>query len=342
MLINPNFFFRLILQFLPNSQRQEVFCPTVPDYACFTLADNILTGNCGFCSTQDIVDDPAWPFAFVMDMSMLGVGVGFDTRGADKITVVKPHDIDTPFVIDDTRESWVDSLRCLIESFTTNPELGTVHFDYSSIRPAGVPIKGFGGKASGPDTLRDLHKMVRGHFHNILRRKSQLITSVDIVDFMNFIGRCVVAGNVRRSSEIALGDPADWDYMQMKDKTLFSEQLSSHRWASNNSIFAKVGMDYRKVAMQIADNGEPGCLWLDNVQNYGRTIDGRCHGIDKRALGTNPCFAGSMRLLSEQGYCKLYDLWLASGAKEFGDDYGMQRVVNKNGVVPATNVYRTG
>jgi adenosylcobalamin-dependent ribonucleoside-triphosphate reductase len=245
--------------------------------------------NCGFCSTQDIVKDPAWPFGFVMDMSMLGVGVGFDTRGANKVTAVKPHDTETTFVIGDTRESWVDSLRELIESFTTRPELGTVHFDYSLIRPAGTPIKGFGGKASGPDTLKDLHKMVRAQFHNILRRKSQLITSVDIVDFMNFIGRCVVAGNVRRSSEIALGDPADWDYMQMKDKTLFSEQLNSHRWASNNSIFAKVGMDYRQVAGQIADNGEPGCLWLDNVQNYGRTVDGRQEGIDKRALGTNPC-----------------------------------------------------
>ena len=277
-----------------TDREEEVFCATVPGKGCFTLADNILTGNCGFCSTKDIVEDPAWPFCFVMDMSMLGVGVGFDTRGANKISVAKPHDVETTFVIEDSRESWVDSLRTLIESFTTNPELGTVHFDYSLIRPAGAPIKGFGGKASGPDTLKDLHKMVRTQFHNILRRKNQLITSVDIVDFMNFIGRCVVAGNVRRSSEIALGDPADWDYMQMKDKTLFSEQLNSHRWASNNSIFAKVGMDYREVAAQIADNGEPGCLWLDNVQNYGRTIDGRQEGIDKRAIGTNPCSEQSL------------------------------------------------
>jgi hypothetical protein len=305
--------------------------------------------NCGYCSTANIAEDPAWPFCFVMDMSMLGVGVGFDTRGANKITVAKPHDIDTPFVIEDTRESWVDSLRTLIESFTTSPELGVIHFDYSLIRAAGMPIKGFGGKASGPDTLKDLHKMVRAQFHNILRRKNQFITSVDIVDFMNFIGRCVVAGNVRRSSEIALGDPADWDYMQMKDKTLFSEQLNSHRWASNNSIFATVGMDYRRVATQIADNGEPGCLWLDNVQNYGRTVDGRQEGIDKRALGTNPCFAGNMRLFTSEGYVKLDDVWMSSGQQEYQKAsknpiavYGQMEVVNRNGLVPATNVYRTG
>jgi adenosylcobalamin-dependent ribonucleoside-triphosphate reductase len=245
--------------------------------------------NCGFCSTQSITEDPAWPFCFVMDMSMLGVGVGFDTRGANKISAVKPHDIETPWAIEDSREGWVDSLRALIESFTNRPELGIINFDYSEIRAAGSDIKGFGGKASGPATLHDLHKMVVHHFRNILRRKSQLITSVDIVDLMNFIGRCVVAGNVRRSSEIALGDPADWDYMTMKDKTMHSEQLMSHRWASNNSIFAQVGMDYHNVAKQIAENGEPGCLWLDNVQNYGRMIDGRQEGIDKRAIGTNPC-----------------------------------------------------
>ncbi|MCK9558607.1 MAG: fused protease/ribonucleoside-triphosphate reductase, partial [Candidatus Cloacimonetes bacterium] len=245
--------------------------------------------NCGFCSTRNIAEDPAWPFCFVMDMSMLGVGVGFDTCGANKISVIKPNDTETIWVIDDSREGWVDSLRALIESFTNRPELGTVKFDYSLIRRAGAEIKGFGGKASGPDVLKDLHKMVSKHFHNILRRKNPIITSVDIVDLMNFIGRCVVAGNVRRSSEIALGDPADWDYMQMKDKTLFGEQLISHRWASNNSIFAKVGMDYRGVASQISENGEPGCLWLDNVQNFCRTIDGRKEGIDKRAIGTNPC-----------------------------------------------------
>jgi adenosylcobalamin-dependent ribonucleoside-triphosphate reductase len=250
--------------------------------------------NCGYCSTKDIAEDPAWPFCFVMDMSMLGVGVGFDTRGANKIEVAKPHDTETEWVIEDSREGWVDSLRALIESFTNRPELGSIKFNYSLIRPAGAEIKGFGGKASGPDVLRDLHKMVIHHFRNMLRRKNQFMTSVDIVDFMNFIGRCVVAGNVRRSSEIALGDPADWDYMTMKDKNLYSEQLISHRWASNNSIFAAVGMDYRSIAEQIAENGEPGCIWLDNVQNYGRTIDGRQEGIDKRAIGTNPCAEQSL------------------------------------------------
>ena len=245
--------------------------------------------NCGFCSTGSIDSDPAWPFAFAMDMSMLGVGVGFDTRGAGKVSVVKPHDATTECIIDDSREGWVDSLRVLIESFTSRPELGVIKFVYTKIREAGAPINGFGGKASGSGTLKDLHAMVVALFRKILRRVNPIITSVDIVDIMNFIGRCVVAGNVRRSSEIALGDPADWDYMQMKSPELFEEECRSHRWASNNSILAKVGMDYEVLAGHIGKNGEPGCLWLDNVQNFGRTIDGRQEGIDKRAIGTNPC-----------------------------------------------------
>jgi adenosylcobalamin-dependent ribonucleoside-triphosphate reductase len=244
--------------------------------------------NCSFISTQDIAEDPAWPFAFLMDMSMLGVGVGFDTRGANLVEIVQPLETTTVSVIEDSRESWVDSIRTLFEVYTKAGSNDVV-FDYSKIRPAGSPIKGFGGKASGPGVLLDLHEMIRKHFKKVLRRKNRVLTSVDIVDLMNFIGRCVVAGNVRRSSELSIGDPADWDYLQMKDKNLFSEELKSHRWASNNSIFATSGMDYRKIGQQIINNGEPGCLWLDTIQNFGRTIDGRQEGIDRRAIGTNPC-----------------------------------------------------
>ncbi|GAH82011.1 unnamed protein product, partial [marine sediment metagenome] len=52
---------------------------------------------------------------------------------------------------------------------------------------------------------------------------------------MNYIGKCVVAGNVRRSAEIALGDPTDLDFVTCKQD---EKALYSHRWASNNSVFA--------------------------------------------------------------------------------------------------------
>ncbi len=301
--------------------------------------------NCGFVSTDDLTEsDPAEPFCFLMDMSMLGVGVGFDTKGAGKIQINKPADKRRTYIISDSREGWVDSLRHLIRSYTTDFEDGSIDFDYSLIRKAGSDIQGFGGKASGAGILIELHDLVRNH---LVRRAGASLTSVDITDLMNYIGRCVVAGNVRRTAEIAFGEADDPDYQSMKNykKTLLPEEISSfenvtgklwaealskskdnacpqgkiedfsstgipedrlapavetwnamnyHRWASNNSIFARIGMDYEDVSQQIAVNGEPGLIWMDNVRDYGRMIEGRQPGIDGRAKGSNPCVEQSL------------------------------------------------
>lgn len=188
---------KFIVESIEDTNREEeVFCATVPNKGCFALADNILTGNCAFVSTYDQTEsDPSEPFCFLMDMSMLGVGVGFDTKGAGKINILQPGDSTNIYVIPDSREGWVDSMRRLIWSYTTHAVDGSVEFDYSQIRPAGTSINGFGGKASGPDTLQHLHHVMRAHLES---RIGQTLSSVDIVDMMNYIGACVVAGNVRR------------------------------------------------------------------------------------------------------------------------------------------------
>ena len=100
--------------------------------------------NCAFVSTKTIKDDYSKPFCFLMDASMLGVGVGFDTKGAGEI-LVKGIDEErqTTYQIPDTREGWVESLRLLLESYFHGQ--AEVEFDYSLIRKAGEPIKGFGG-----------------------------------------------------------------------------------------------------------------------------------------------------------------------------------------------------
>lgn len=179
--------------------------------------------NCAFCSTTELNKEPAEPFCFMMDMSMLGVGVGFDTRGAGKVAVVKPHKLtdhsthDIVFEVPDSREGWVKSLEILIQSYTSNPELGRIKFNYDLIRPEGSTINGFGGKASGPSILIELHHAFTAHFKKVLRRTDTTLDSVDIVDLMNYIGRCVVAGNVRRTAQLSLGDVTDMDYVTMKN-----------------------------------------------------------------------------------------------------------------------------
>ena len=75
--------------------------------------------NCAFVSTKTLKEDLAKPFCFLMDASMLGVGVGFDTKGAGEV-LVKGVDIKRDaqtFQIPDTREGWVESLQHLLESY---------------------------------------------------------------------------------------------------------------------------------------------------------------------------------------------------------------------------------
>jgi hypothetical protein len=91
-------------------------------------------------------------------------------------------------------------------------------FDYSEIRPAGVPIKGFGGTASGPEPLQRLHVALRSLFEG---RPGDVLSTTDVVDIANLIGVCVVAGNVRRSAELAMGQPSDENFINLKNPEKF-------------------------------------------------------------------------------------------------------------------------
>ncbi|MFW9988768.1 MAG: ATP cone domain-containing protein [Candidatus Odinarchaeota archaeon] len=236
--------------------------------------------NCGFASTEDINLKYSKAFEFVMDALMLGVGVGFDTKGAEKIKIKQPKGGHFDFQIPDSREGWVESLKLMLEAYFLGKQVP--QYDFSLIRPSGDPIRGFGGVASGPEPLKEMLEDIE----NILKsRVDQSITSVDIVDIMNYIGKCVVAGNVRRSAEIALGDPTDMDFVLCKQD---EEALYSHRWASNNSVFVIRGLDYSFIANQIAVNGEPGVFWLENAKAYSRMGD-TPDFKDNKAAGVNPC-----------------------------------------------------
>jgi len=240
--------------------------------------------NCAFVSTESMSSEFSKPFCFLMDASMLGVGVGFDTKGANSLMIKGPNESRKveQITIPDTREGWVESLRALLDSYS----LGTakVEFDYSEIRAEGVPIKGFGGESSGPKPLIELHEKCISILDNEI---GQPISITSIVDIMNLIGKCVVAGNVRRTAEIVFGEPDNEEYLDLKNY-----EVNPHRaefgWTSNNSIFAELGMDYEPSAERVRYNGEPGYAWLGNMKDYGRMADAP-NFKDHRAKGGNPC-----------------------------------------------------
>jgi len=151
--------------------------------------------NCAFISSKYIDRERGDFFAWLMERSMLGVGVGFDTRGSGKLRIhAKPGQEGRTFMVPDNRQGWAESVRMLIDSYL-NPTMPHWQFDYSLVRPRGSLIRGFGGVASGPEPLIDLHRSIRKILDT---QDGQLLNSRTIVDLCNLIGKCVVSGNVRR------------------------------------------------------------------------------------------------------------------------------------------------
>lgn len=266
--------------------------------------------NCAFVSTSSMnKNNPASPFAFLMEASMLGVGVGFDDKGASKeFKIYQPLDDVNEYQIPDTREGWVDSVSMLINSYL-KPDQKTIIFNYDLIRPAGEPIKTFGGTAAGPEPLVKLHDHIRRVFNN---REGDLLTTVDIADIGNLIGVCVVSGNVRRSAELLMGQLSNEDFLNLKNQEKFPERNSydpsspGWAWMSNNSVEAHVGADLSNIVEGIALNGEPGVIWMDVTRKYGRLID-PANNKDWRAAGYNPCAEQS---LESYECCTLVETYL--------------------------------
>ncbi len=265
--------------------------------------------NCAFVSTTEMTKlNPAKPFAFLMEASMLGVGVGFDDKGADKdFTIYEPTQGDT-YVVPDTREGWVESTAVVINAYL-RPDSKTPVFDYKEIRPAGTPIKTFGGTAAGHEPLERLHNYI----HKIFKgRAGEKLTRKDIADIGNLIGVCVVSGNVRRSAELLIGRIDDEDFLNLKNADIYPERNSydpkspGWAWMSNNSVEAKVGSDFSKIIDGIVRNGEPGVVWMDVSRKYGRLIDPP-NNKDWRVAGYNPCAEQSLESFE---MCTLVETYL--------------------------------
>ena len=242
-------------------------------------------------------------FTFLFENLMLGGGVGFSVRREDvhelpkiKTGVEITHDEldgkptnDADFIVPDSREGWVYLLRKVLDSFF---ETGN-GFTYSTIlvRGAGELIRGFGGSASGPTILIDGINKICKVFQS---REGKKLRSIDVLDICNIIGSVVVAGNVRRSAEIAIGDPDDYLFLRAKRWDLGG--VPNYRAMSNNTIYCD---DYDHTSDALwegySGNGEPyGLFNLPLSEKYGRISDGNMKKTDlypenkDNVVGTNP------------------------------------------------------
>ena len=266
------------MKFLPPGRGLWAMGSTITEEReCFAALN-----NCGFVSTRDIAQDFAKPFTFLMDASMLGCGVGFDTLGAGIISLREPKPVTETFIIPDSREGWVESVGKLLKSYAKGGP--TMKFDYSLIRARGLPIRGFGGTASGPEPLEALHESLRVILNKAIYES---VTKRTITDIMNMIGCCVVAGNVRRTAELAMDTGIDLEFLELKNYDINPDRMA-YGWSSNNSINIKIGSDYTIPAGFTQSNGEPGYIWMENAKTFSRMNNGPDYK-DAKADGPNPC-----------------------------------------------------
>lgn len=216
------------------------------------------------------------------------IPLGVSTYKTKQTLFDKYYTQNTYFKVPDSREGWAESLAKVIdahyEGFTN------LIVDISDIRPRGTEIKGFGGIASGSAPLVDMLQRV----NNILNsRIDDYVTPTEWGDVIQNIGCCVVAGNVRRTALILVGDKDDQEFLESKNYSLDKNKVASQwRWASNNSVDINSETDEKTLhdmSVNIYYNGEPGYVNIDLSRNYGRIIDGFQKDIDGEVEIFNPC-----------------------------------------------------
>lgn len=266
----------------------------------------------GLASLQNcavtLVNEPIRPFTWAMDMLMLGSGVGYNIQReyvyelpkAKRVKIVRQDTKDADFIVPDTRAGWVELLeRTLQAHFITGKG-----FTYSTvcIRGKGTPIKGFGGVASGPEELcwgiENISKVINN-------RGGKKLRPIDCLDIMNIIGFIVVAGNVRRSAQIAIGDMDDLQYLNAKRWDLGN--IPNWRAMSNNSIVCNdINLLPDQFWQGYNGNGEPyGMINLNLARSMGRV--GETQYPDPDVIGFNPCAEQS---LADKETCCLAEVYL--------------------------------
>lgn len=195
--------------------------------------------NCAFT----VIDHPIRPFCWAMDALALGSGVGYSIqrKHVDKLPEVqewfkaptRSDDGGADFIVPDSREGWVKLLGKTLKAamLSDSEEKGTFTFSTQIIRGKGTPIKGFGGVASGPE---DLCWGIQKISEILMARRGKKLRPIDCLDIMNIIGAIIVAGNVRRSAQIAIGDPDDIEFLLAKRWD--NGGIPSWRAMSNNSV----------------------------------------------------------------------------------------------------------
>lgn len=275
----------------------------MPSMRCMMTAgpalqkDNVAGYNCAYTA----IDNPR-VFDEIMYILMCGTGVGFsvERRNVEKLPQIADefHFTDTTLQVHDSKIGWAKAYRQLIALLYS----GSIpKYDLSKVRPAGAPLKTFGGRASGPDPLDQLFKFTIETFKRAAGRR---LTSIECHDIVCKIAEVVVCGGVRRSALLSLSNLTDERMRQAKMGNWFDTDV--HRALANNSVAYTEKPDVNAflqewLALYQSKAGERGIF--NRVACTKMAPERR--QTDNIVWGTNPC---SEIVLRSKQFCNLSEV----------------------------------
>ena len=222
-------------------------------------------------------------FSETMFLLLGGTGVGYSVQ---KHHVCKLPPVNKPyskrkkrFLIGDSIEGWADAIKVLMKSYL-NGKSSHIEFDFSDIRQKGAQLVTSGGKAPGPQPLKECILKITGVLEN--KSDGDQLTTLETHDIICYIADAVLAGGIRRAALISLFSADDSEMISCKSKEVL--ELNPQRYRSNNSavlmrhkITKEFFMDLWK-RVELGQTGEPG-IYFNNDKDWG----------------TNPCCEIALR-----------------------------------------------
>lgn len=216
-------------------------------------------------------------FQECMYLLLCGCGTGFSVQKhhINKLPdLVKQKQNTKKFTIPDTIEGWSDAVGILVSSYFNQNELfeeyngKNIQFDYSNIRPAGSYLQSSGGKAPGPEPLKNALNNIKKILDKALKDGQQKLKPIQAYDIVMHSADAVISGGVRRSATICLFSPDDTEMATAKTGTWFID--NPQRGRSNNSALLLRGEttkeQFSELMNSVKEFGEPGFVWSDSTE----------------------------------------------------------------------------
>ena len=244
------------------------------------------------CSYLPIDSIDAFSETMFLLLSGCGVGYSVQQHHIKKLpSIIKPFvNRKRRFVIGDSIEGWSDAVKVLVKSYLGSKRTSRIKFDYSDIRPKGARLVTSGGKAPGPQPLKECLIKIQGILDN--KEDGTILTSVETHDIICHIADAVLAGGIRRAALISLFSAYDEEMIACKSGNWW--ELNPQRGRANNSavlmrhkITKEFFMNLWK-RVELSGAGEPG-IYLNNDKDWG----------------TNPCCEIALRPFQFCNLCEV-------------------------------------